>query len=233
MSVGKINLKKDFFVYSTHKTATQSLKTMFNSNHIHCLKNNNYTKDCFLENVKEYNKINNKQFKILTTLRIPSERVISSYFQEKYNKEIRELGIESKETTVMKNTIDYLVNDVKSYIQHKNYPGESLYEIMSVFDFNFGDIYVDKVKHYGFYENDLIKLYILDFESIIGNDKIMYLENIFGIKLPDESKNLSENKPYYEKYQKVKKIIGHEFDDMINSDYVDLIFLKKQFYGAQ
>lgn len=231
--MSKINLQHDFYVYSTHKTSTQSLNTMFNSESIHCLTNANYTKMTFLEHVKEYNRKNNKQIKILTTLRIPSERVISSYFQIKYNKEIRELQIKSNETTVMKNTLDYLVNDVKSFIQEKKYPGESLYEIMSVFDFNFGDIYVDKVKHYGFYENDLIKLYILDFESVIGNDKIIYLENIFGIKLPDKSSNKSENKPYYEKYKKVKKIIGHEFDDMINSDYVDLIFLKKQFYDAQ
>jgi hypothetical protein len=229
----KIELKNDFYVYSTHKTSTQSLTAMFNTFYIHALKNVNYTKMTFLDHVKEFNRKNNKQIKLLTTLRIPSERVISSYFQEKHNKEIRLLGIKSNETTVMKNTLDYLVNNLKSYIKHKNYPGESLYEIMSVFDFNFGDIYVDKVKHYGFYENDLIKLYILDFESIIGNDKIVYLENIFGIKLQDKSLNKSENKPYYEKYKKVKKIIGHEFDDTINSDYVDLIFLKKQFYCAQ
>lgn len=231
--MSKINLENDFYVYSTHKTSTQSLKAIFNTNHIHSLTDCNYTKMTFLEHVKEYNRKNNKKIKILTILRIPSERVISSYFQIKYNKEIRQLLIKSNETTVMKNTIDYLVNDVNSFIQHKKYPGESLYEIMYVFDFNFGDIYVDKVKHYGFYENDLIKLYILDFESVIGNDKIMYLENIFGIKLPNKSKNKSENKPYFKKYKKVKKIIGHEFDDMINSDYVDFIFLKKQFYGAQ
>lgn len=231
--MSKINLHNDFYVYSTHKTSTQSLKNIFNTEHIHSLKNANYTKMTFLEHVKEYNRKNNKKIKILTTLRTPSERVISSYFQLKYNYEIRKLQIKSNETTVMKNTLDYLVNDVKSFIQQKKYPGESLYEIMSVFNFNFGDIYVDKVKHYGFYENDLIKLYILDFESIIGNDKIIYLENIFGIKLPDKSRNKSEDKPYYEKFKKVKKIIGHKFDDMINSDYVDLIFLKKQFYGAQ
>lgn len=126
----------------------------------------------------------------------------------------------------MKNTIDYLVNDLKSFIQNKKYPGESLYEIMQVFNFGFSDIYVDKAKHYGFYENDLIKLYILDFESITGNDKIMYLENIFGIKLVDKSANKSENKPYYEKYKKVKKIIGDQFNDMVNSNYKDLIIYK-------
>jgi len=130
----------------------------------------------------------------------------------------------------MKNTVEYLANDMKNFIQHKKYPGESLYEIMSVFDFDFGDIHVDSVKHYGFYENDLIKLYILDFESVIGNDLIIYLENIFEVKLVAASANKSEDKPYYEKYKKVKQIIGHEFDDAINSDYMELISLKKMFY---
>ena len=30
----------------------------------------------------------------------------------------------------------------------------------------FRDIYVDKEKHYGFYDNDLIQLYILDFHQV-------------------------------------------------------------------
>lgn len=74
--MSKIVLNKDFYVYSTHKTSTQSLNLIFNTGHIHLLSNANYTKNNFLEHVK----------KILTTLRIPSERVISSYFQIKYNR---------------------------------------------------------------------------------------------------------------------------------------------------
>ena len=225
--MSKLELNNDFYVYSTHKTSTQSLRAMFNTGHIHSLSNANYTKNDFLEHVKEYYKKNNKKIKILTTLRIPSERVISSYFQLKHNREIINLKINKNETTVMKNNIDFLVKDVKNFIQHKKYPKESLYEIMSIFNFNFDDIHVDKLKHYGFYENDLIKLYILDFESIISNKKITYLENIFEIKLLDKVANNSRNKPYYEKYKKVKEIIGHEFDDIVNCDYVDLISLKK------
>jgi len=227
--MSKIDLMNDFYVYSTHKTSTQSLRAMFNTGNIHSLSNINYTKNDFIEHVKEYHSKNNRKIKILTTLRIPSERVISSYFQIKYDNEIRELKIKSNETTVMKNTVDYLVNDVKNFIQNKIYPKESLYEIMSVFDFNFNDIKVNKLKQYGFYENDLIKLYVLDFENIIGVNKIIYLENIFGIKVIDKEKNKSSNKPYYQKYQTVKKIIGNEFDDIVNSDYMDLITLKKQF----
>ena len=103
----------------------------------------------------------------------------------------------------MKNSVNNLVNDLKRFIKNKNYPEESLYEIMSVFDFNFRDIYVDKEKHYGFYENDLIQLYILDFDQIISDNKLMYLENIFEIKFPDYSSNKSKDKMHYEKYIEV------------------------------
>ncbi len=228
--MSKIQFNNDFYIYSTHKTSTQSLCKIFNTIHIHLLSNINYTKEDFIKDVEEYYKKNKKKIKIITTLRIPSKRVISSYFQAKHNREIMLLKIKSNKTTIMKNNIEFLVNDCKDYIQYKQYPKESLYEIMDLFDFNFSDVYVDKVKHYGFYENDFIKLYVLDFESIISNKKIMYLQNIFGIKLLNKSANKSENKPYYKKYKMVQKIIGNQFDDLVNSDYLDLINLKKQFY---
>lgn len=228
--MSKISFNKDFYIYSTHKTSTQSLKSIFDTVHIHKLGNVQYTKDEFLENVQRYYKKNNKKIKILTTLRIPSQRVISSYFQLYHSREVGKFKKRSNQTTVMKNTIEHLVNDIKDFIQEKKYPTESLYEIMSIFDFNFNDIKVNKMKHYGFYENNWIELYILDFDSIIGKNRMKYLENIFRIKLMNKSANKSENKLYYEKYKKVKEIIGDKFDELVNSDHVDLISLKKEFY---
>ena len=61
--MSKINLHNDFYVYSTHKTSTQSLKNIFNTEHIHSLKNANYTKMTFLEHVKEYNRKTIKKLK--------------------------------------------------------------------------------------------------------------------------------------------------------------------------
>ena len=227
--MSKISFNKDFYIYSTHKTSTQSLRSIFDTVHIHNL-NAQYTKNEFLKNVQRYYKKKKKKLKILTTLRIPSQRVISSYFQIYHTREVERFKKRSNQTTVMKNTIEHLVNDIKDFIQEKKYPPESLYEIMSIFDFNFNDIKVNKTKHYGFYENNWIELYILDFDSIIGKNRMKYLKNIFRIKLMNKSANKSEDKPYYEKYKKVKEIIGDEFDELVDSDYVDLISLKKEFY---
>lgn len=223
--MSKIDLNAEYYVFSSHKTSTQTLTSIFKTFHIHTLSNVDYTKKEFIEDTEKYFKINNRKLKILTVLRIPSEKTISSYFQLNHSDEINFHNIKKDETTVMKNDINFLVNDVKDFIKNRKYPSESLYEIMNIFNFNFKDINVNKSKKYGFYENDLIELYVLDYESIIRD--YTYLENIFEMKIPDVKCNLSSDKIDYEKYQEVKKIIGDEFKEFIDSEYEDLIRLKK------
>ena len=226
--MSKINLKSKFYVYSTHKTATQSLTKIFKTGHIHSLDNINYTKKEFIKDTEKYFKMNNKKLKILSVVRVPSQRVISSYFQLKHSDEINFKNINENETTIMRNDINFLVNDITEFIKKRKYPNESLYEIMDVFNFKFTDININQIKNYGFYENDLIELYVLDYESIIKN--YMYLENIFGFKVNNEKANMSSDKKYYEKYKEVKRIIGDEFNEFIDSEYTDLITLKKNLF---
>ena len=226
--MSKINLNSKFYVYSTHKTATQSLKKIFKTGHIHNLDNANYTKKEFIKDTEKYFKMNNKKLKILSVVRVPSQRVISSYFQLKHSDEINFKNINENKTTIMRNDINFLVNDITEFIKKRKYPNESLYEIMDVFNFKFTDININQIKNYGFYENDLIELYVLDYESIIKN--YMYLENIFGFKVNNEKANMSSDKKYYEKYKEVKRIIGDEFNEFIDSEYTDLITLKKNLF---
>jgi hypothetical protein len=225
--MSKINLNNEFYVFSTHKTATQSLNTIFKTCHIHELSNANYTKKEFIKDTEKYFKMNNKKLKILTVLRLPSQRVISSYFQIKHTDEIFFFNKKENETSIARNDINFLVNDVREFIKKRKYPKEALYEIMDIFNFKFTDINVNQIKNYGFYENDLIELYILDYESIIKN--YIYLENIFGIKFTSEKANISSEKKYYKKYKEVKRKIGDEFNEFIDSEHTDLITLKNYF----
>ena len=229
--MSKINFSKKYYIYSTHKTSTQSLRLMFDSTcHIHRLCNAKYTKNEFINDLKKYVKNNNRKLKIITTLRIPSQRIISSYFQMRHTDEISSKNVKENETTIMKNNVDFLVNNVKNWIRNKKYPKESLYEMMDIFNFTFEDIVINKKKNYGFYKNNLMELYIIDFESVIGEKKLQYLENIFGSKFIDKQANKSNEKIYYNKYKKVKQIIGDEFKNLIDDDYIDLINLKKNLF---
>ena len=63
--MSKIQFNKDFYIYSSHKTATQSLCSMFNTRHIHSISNINYTKEAFIKDVKEYHNKNKKKIKII------------------------------------------------------------------------------------------------------------------------------------------------------------------------
>jgi DNA-directed RNA polymerase subunit H (RpoH/RPB5) len=226
--MSKIKFDKDFFIFSTHKTSTQSLTKIFDTGHIHCLLNAKYTLKYFLEDVEKYYKLNNRKLKILTTLRTPSKRVISSYFQIKHDKEINQSNIKSNKTTVMKNNVNYLVKDIESFITNKEYPGESLYEIMKIFDFNFNDVEINKKDNYGYYENNLIQLYVLNFDHVISDNNIKYLTNIFKIKLIKSHANRSIDKPYYAKYKQIQQIFGNKFDDIVNPDHEELIALMKK-----
>ena len=83
---------------------------------------------------------NKRKIKIITVLRNPSKRVISSYFQLKHDKEIRIDKINKNETTIMKNDIDYLISDITNFILNEQYPKESLHEIIKIFEFSIDDI---------------------------------------------------------------------------------------------
>jgi hypothetical protein len=224
--MASINYNKEFYIYSTHKTATQTLKSSFNTNHIHEVKNINYTPEQFENDVKKYYAINKRKIKIITVLRSPSKRVISSYFQLKHDREIRINKVNKYETTIMKNDIDYLISDISNFILNEQYPKESLYEILKIFNFSVDDIIIRE--KYGFYENNIIELYVLDFDIITSKEKMKYLTDIFGNKVKNYNTNKSDDKIYYNKYQIIKEHIGIKFDEMIDIKLSDIVTLKNK-----
>ena len=90
-----MNLNKiDFLIYSSHKTSTQSLVSILNLNKyksIHCHhirnlkvllnKNQQVNKEMFIKALLNYININKKKLKIITIIRNPKDRLISSLFQ--------------------------------------------------------------------------------------------------------------------------------------------------------
>ena len=146
----------DYLIYSSHKTSTQSLKATlkasgYNCVHCHALQSNltrtmseyfntsnPLTHISFIKYLEDYKKTNGKKLKIISTIRNPIDRLISSFFQTFHTDEIIFKKQYSKKTTIMKNTNQFLLN---KYIKHiinddMKHRKESLSEMSEIFNMN-------------------------------------------------------------------------------------------------
>jgi hypothetical protein len=227
----------DFLVYSSHKTATQSLLAILHKNnykaiHCHILNDLNSfcinppTKETFIQYLINYKNINSKKLKIITCLRNPINRLLSSFFQSFHNDQINCKNITRENTTVSIKTEDELCIMYEEMIKKINLPGkiESLDELSSILDINILEKLENK-KDYYYLENDLFELYVLDFNCVIDKNVLNYLNKILELDLKIlASDNLSEKKIYYNKYKNIKKKLGTTLDTIIKNKYNSFYF---------
>lgn len=240
--------KYDYFVFSSHKTATQTLLATFKINgygslHIHTILNFNVVLklnhaedeliEYFMKGLVEYKDKKNKKLKIITVIRNPFDRLISSFFQQNYDDMVYQHKQNPKNTIIMKHNI----NDLKTHFYDQmitdknNLYNESILEINKLFNVDVFNNMVKKDKSY-YYNHDLFELYILDFNEIISSHSLMYLNNVLDICIDKMgSSNETSKKIYYNKFKKFKKIV---MDDKYYIDYVldkydniSNVFLKK------
>lgn len=233
----------DYLIYSSHKTCSQSLKNTLNNNsflttHLHTIDKNNYIN--FKKYCYDYNKNNNKKLVIITILRNPFDRLKSSFFQTFHCDQVTFLNVDEKKTFITKNNTDFLfdkfcnkilnnkrtedeyVFNKKNEILRNGLPGmsESLFEIDEIFDYDIINN-IEIIDNYYYYENNLIKLYVLSFDKLINNN---YLKTIFNINNNLLSNNLSSYKIYNKKYIDFKKLVLSDTIKNIINDYYNLIF---------
>ena len=209
----------DYLIYSSHKTCSQSLKKTLNNNsflttHLHTIDKNNYIN--FKNYCYGYNKKNNKKLVIITILRNPFDRLKSSFFQTFHSDQVSFLNVDENNTFINKNNLDFLFdifcNKILNYkreeeeylfnreneIVRNGLPGmsESLFEIDEIFDYDIINN-LEIIDNYYYYENNLIKLYVLSFDKLINNN---YLKTIININNNLLNCNLSSYKIYNEIY---------------------------------
>jgi hypothetical protein len=223
----------DFLIYSSHKTASQTvLNTIknhrLNSTHCHSIntlsnKNNHekMTAEKFIQGLIDYKNKNNKKLKIISIVRNPTTRLISSFFQSGHCDEIMFLNVKPENTTVSVNTEEELCIKFEHLINTKKLHGikESIDEMSDIFGVNIIQ-HLKKEKHHYYLNNDLFELYVLDFNKIIGLDNISYLNETLNTNFTVMSNhNLSSNKKYFNKYKNVIKMLGTKLDDIINNKH--------------
>jgi hypothetical protein len=214
-------LSLDFLVYSSHKTSTQSLLNILNANnykarHCHTIQNLKFTlnldhpvqKEQFIQYLLNYKIKNNRKIKILSCIRNPKDRLISSFFQSFHTDEINFRNIKKNDTTISVKSEDELITMYEEFIKKKKLPGntESLDELSIILNINVLELLKKKEDHY-YLDHNLFELYVLDFNCIINNNiNLKHLNNILNVDLKVlKTNNLSINKSYYNKYKNVKK----------------------------
>jgi len=239
-------MNADYLIYSSHKTSTQSLKWTLIKSGYQCVnchtlqynltrtmsdyfnKSNPLTHVSFIKYLEDYKKTNGKKLKIISTIRNPIDRLISSFFQTFHSDEIIFKKQQSKNTTIMKNTNQFLLNKyikhiINDDIKHRK---ESLSEMSEIFNMNIIKSLVKKENYY-YLEHDLFELYVLNFKNIIDNDNNLdYINHCLNTKCANMQKhNLSSDKLYYPKYISIKKLIPQHVHDVIKIRYNDIITL--------
>jgi len=233
--------KLDFLIYSTHKTSTQTVTNTLLSNnirakHIHILDdlyNNQSNLQLFTNHLKSYQAKNGRRLKVVTIIRNPFERLISSYFQYCHNRQNSRTKCGEKNTLIMTNSVDKLrhifLNKLNNKETELHYYLESMNEMSQIFKTDIIRNLVNKGDHFT-YENDLMQLYVLDFTKIIGSPNassicgIEYINNVLGTHFQNlVPENLTKNKITYTKYVKFKELLENdqEIKDKIQSFYLE------------
>jgi hypothetical protein len=187
-------------------------------------------KETFIKYLQDYKNINSKKLKIISVIRKPTERLLSSFFQSFHNDEIMFSNKKELETTIITNTIESLLEKYKECIINDKLPGgyESLYEMSNIFELNILDNLIKKHNHY-YLNHDLFELFVLDFNKLIADNSLSYLNMCLNIRLneqrPLKKVNSSKNKIYRYKYEDMKKKIPIEVNNIIESRYKNIINL--------
>jgi len=209
----------EFLLFSSHKTSTQTLRySLDNSNYpsilLHVLDdiypynpNNQDPKSFLLEELVKYNNTYNKRLKVISVIRNPVERFISSFFQSKCDNEVYFDGKKLENTTVMKHSVEQLYPLFLSSIRNNDskYYREGMYDLCNVFNTDIFTQIIEKDNYY-YYENEYIELYLLNFNYIHDFDYLKKCLPITNLSKMVEN-NLTEKKIYYPKYKKFKKTI--------------------------
>ena len=190
---------------------------------------NKINPETFIKYLEDYKETNNKKMKIVTIIRDPRDRLISSFFQSFHTDEVNFSKISENNTTVMTNDEQYLLDLYIDRAVNINLPGssESLQEISSIFNINILENLIKKRDYY-YFDHILFELFVLDFKQVVKDDKYStgYLNKCLNINCKTKKNtNLSRDKLYYEKYTNIKKQIPEKVNDIIKLKYNSILLL--------
>jgi len=185
MELDNTLLNIDYLVYSSHKTATQTVshtlrKSNFRCIHCHSLTNKTTQLEhgTFLQYLEQYYLNKNKNLNIITVFREPIERHISSFFQwYGWGVVRKKLVQDTTETIIYKHSIKELQEYFIYLLDSQSLAGrhESIDEICKELNIDVADLNYNAEKQYGLIEMDYCRLFIFRFDILIYRGRLNYL----------------------------------------------------------
>lgn len=215
-------LKLDYFVFSSHKTMTQSMRVTlthsgFNCAHSHRLSNLKLEESELESLCRDYLKRNGRKLRILSVFRDPIDRLISSFFQflsvEKYGRtfkgrqvSLREMPFEQlkKESVLFLENFERIQERFWYYCATNDGMGESLQLPSEAFAIPQYSFHYDPTGIFCKNELDCIELYVVRFD-LLKHDFQKGMENVLGHTLAPKLANVTDNKWYTSAYTDFRK----------------------------
>jgi len=206
MKFGNHMFYLDYLVFSSHKTATQTVtetlrKNNFRCVHCHILENVGIEIGAFKYFLIPYYLKNKKRLNIISTFREPIERQISSFFQYYGKDVIRLKQVDDITDTIIhkwqvhelqKKMIDELNNPFTERLERTS---ESIDQICSELNINIKELNYRPQAQYGLCEKDTCRIFTFRFDILTNNLETL-LSTITQTPIQQHNKNLTTDKWY-------------------------------------
>lgn len=202
----------DYFVFSSHKTGTQSIVNTLRGNgqkaiHLHTTRNLDLSLDLFRDNLAKRKRERREKPKIITNFRLPVERHVSSFFQW-YGTGVLKINknLNVEDTIISSYSISELNKAFISDLEKSKLVGykESIHEIFDIFSLKPSDLTVGFLPHSYQVNHELADIYFFRYDELF-KDFVRTLSSVLQIELAKENrKNISSEKWYHSKFFEFK-----------------------------
>lgn len=239
--MGALSVDVDFLVYSSHKTATQSIVATLNNSgsrarHLHILDNLGIDpgRGAFRRYLEEYRSANRRRLTVISTFRLPWDRHMSSFFQWHAQGVVREGLVSASENTVIARAgLPELQALFRSEIENGTLRGreDSLTELCTELGYEVAALGFDPSRRFEIFEDELIRLVLFRYDLLLG-DFQRILEEAVGAKLTLRTDNLTEDKWYAAKFAEFRSTLVVK-PDLIQGAHSSKRELIEAFYPHQ
>ena len=201
----------DYFIFSSHKTGTQSIVNTFKKNglnavHLHSTRNFGLSSDSFRDILRKRNEKGANRPIIITNFRLPIERHISSFFQWNGVGVLRkDPNLKEEDTVISKFDVGELNELFVSNLKSTKFVGyaESIHEIFNIFFLKPSDLSAGFTPHSFQISHELADIYFFRFDELF-KDFSATLSSIIQITLKEYNANISSEKWYSSKLLEFK-----------------------------
>ena len=225
-------LNLDYLVFSSHKTATQTIchsliRSGVAAKHTHYLETLKIAGvSDFQRYLKEYLSLNQRPLKIISVMRNPFERILSSFFYQRHNDEIRINMVAADQTTVTTSSIEQLCSLLVSLILRPSDQKGKMYGYTESLDLLFSLLGEEQISFesesplFSVYTHPLCHIYVALFDTITLQMKQFLCQLTGSDSVMVEARNISNENPMYSKRLEFERafVYSSELKEQILSD---------------